>query len=56
VSNPIGKKHGQSILRLFLLTTASYPHSLMILDPLWIWGSPKGYWSGCGESPDTSLF
>jgi hypothetical protein len=34
------KKLSQSILRLFLQTTATYPHSL-ILDPLRIWDSPK---------------
>jgi hypothetical protein len=34
------KKLSQSILRLFRQTTAAYPHSL-ILDPLWIWDSPK---------------
>jgi hypothetical protein len=34
------KKLSQPILRLFLQTTATYPHSL-ILDPLGIWDSPK---------------
>jgi hypothetical protein len=33
------KKLSQSILRLFLQTTATYPHPL-ILDPLGIWDSP----------------
>jgi hypothetical protein len=36
------KKLRQSILRLFLQTTTTYPHAL-ILDPLRIWDSPKIY-------------
>jgi hypothetical protein len=36
------EKLRQSILRLFLQTTATYPHSL-ILDPLRIWDSPFFY-------------
>ena len=40
--HPSDKKLRQSILRLFLQTTATYPHS-PILDPLPIWHSPKGF-------------
>src|SRR5580698_6640010 len=38
--HPSDKKLRQPLLRLFLQTTATYPHA-PILDPLRIWGSPR---------------